>query len=94
MLKYSRQTGASQFISDKLHADFVDKYIKKENMEVGDKSKETLLWEELLNEFRHWQRLWDLKESGKMIGGAISSAQFIKQLKSKYYLDLMRHVKI
>ena len=62
-------------------------------MEV-DKSKETLLWEQLLNEFRHWQRAWDLKEQGKMIGGAISSAQFIKELKSKYYLDLMRHAKV
>jgi hypothetical protein len=62
-------------------------------MEVN-KSKETLLWEELLDEFRNWQRTWDLKESGKMIGGATTSAQFIKELKSKYYLDLMRHAKI
>ena len=52
------------------------------------------MWEQLLNEFRHWQRAWDLKEQGKMIGGAITSAQFIKELKSKYYLDLMRHAKI
>ena len=62
-------------------------------MEVN-KSEETLLWEELLNKFRNWQRHWDLKESGKMIGGAISSEKFIRELKSEYYLNRMRHAKI
>lgn len=57
------------------------------------KSKETLNWESLLGEFISWYQYQELQGKGKMIGGVLTKAQFIKKLKSKYYLDLMRHQK-
>lgn len=55
-------------------------------------SEETLIWYQLSKEFKDWNRKWDLHEKGKMIP-CKTEAQFIKELKSKYYLRLMNHGK-
>ena len=57
---------------------------------MEEMSEETKLWYQLSKEFRDWNRRWELKTSGKMIL-CKSEAQFIKELKSKYYLRLMLH---
>lgn len=58
---------------------------------MEEKSKETLLWEELLNDIISWKNRKDLVDSGKMIARPLTQSQFIKQLKHKYYLDNMKH---
>ena len=65
-----------------------------EEYENRNKSQENLLWEKLLDDILRWNRVRDYVNQGKMIGGTTTKAQFIKELKSKYYLNLMRHAKI
>jgi hypothetical protein len=62
-------------------------------MEVN-KSQETLFWEDIINSVNRCNRIAELKGRGKMIAGVSTIPALIKELKYKYYIDLMRHAKI
>ena len=46
-----------------------------------------------MNKFRQWQRRWDNFNPNHLVAKPTSQAQFIKELKSDYYLDRMKHGK-
>lgn len=54
------------------------------NYNVKNKSSMETELRKILNEFRQWQRKWDLYDSRQTLKKPQSSDDFIKGLKSKY----------
>lgn len=57
---------------------------ENENLNIADVSN--CAFGKILNEFRQWQREWDLYDSRQTLKKPQSSDDFIKGLKSKYVI--------